>query len=271
MKYLFDSLGIVGKDMAGKHTVLFLDYDGTLAPIAEKPGGVSLPSETKDTLWELAKILGCKLAIISGRELGDLKKMVDIQDIVYAGNHGLEIEGPKINFKSPITQQMRLDIKSIKKVASRRLSKVKGILIEDKGLTLSVHYRLVVEADVPLVKEVLKNVTQTHLIRKRIRVKPGKKVFEIRPPIEWDKGKVVLWLLARQQFLLGNKKISAVYIGDDVTDEDAFKALRGKGITIFVGKPKDTYADYYLRDTDEVLKFLKMFLKLQKGCKICRN
>jgi trehalose-phosphatase len=90
-------------------------------------------------------------------------------------------------------------------------------------------------------------------------------VLEVRPPVDWDKGKVVMWLLARQQFASEGKQVLPVYIGDDLTDEDAFKAIKNKGITIFVGEPKVSHAQYYLKNVNEVAEFIKVILKMQKS------
>ena len=121
-----------------------------------------------------------------------------------------------------------------------------------------------------LIKKTISEIAAPHVKKGKIKINFGKKVIEIKPNVKWNKGKVVLWLLARQQFMLGDRKISPIYIGDDSTDEDAFKALKNKGLTIFVGKPRKSYAQFYLRDTGEVLKFLKQILSLRKNT-VCRN
>ena len=100
-----------------------------------------------------------------------------------------------------------------------------------------------------------------------MRVKPGKMILEIRPALDWDKGRVVLQLLAsaRSKMRRGMRKVVALYIGDDVTDEDAFMALRKRGITVYVGKSENTKASYYLKNTKEVGKLLGMVLEILKG------
>jgi trehalose 6-phosphate phosphatase len=88
----------------------------------------------------------------------------------------------------------------------------------------------------------------------------GKKVLEVCPPVNWDKGKAVLWLLHNMSFS-ENTPVLPIYIGDDITDEDAFKLLKGSGLTVFVGKPKKSNAEYYIKDTNEVLSFLSWLEK----------
>ena len=145
----------------------------------------------------------------------------------------------------------------------KRLSGIKGALIEYKGLTLSIHYRLVNKKDLPAFEKIISEVTNPYVVCDKIMVNSGKKVYEIKPPVRWDKGKVVLWFLVRQQFISEEKNVLPVYIGDDITDENAFKALKGKGLTVFVGEPGNSIADYYLKNTEEVTKFLRLILNLQ--------
>lgn len=259
------------KELSGKYIMLFLDYDGTLAPIVSTPGRAFISREVKEILTELSKSPKCKLAIISGRALKDIMHIIGLEGIIYSGNHGLEIEGPKIKFETPVSSRYKAVLEQIRKDLNKKLSSIKGVLVENKDLSLSIHYRLVDKKRIPKVKTIFHETIIHYLVRNKIKIKTGKMVLEIRPPYEWDKGKVVIWLLTRQCFALKNSNIFPVYIGDDVTDEDAFRALKNKGMTIFVGKPKSSYAQYYLKDTDEVTEFLKRTLKLQRDIATCQN
>jgi len=264
MKYLFDRWVNLKKDIIDKYIILFLDYDGTLTPIADMPHQAIIPKETKALLTKLTRSLRVKIAIISGRSLSDIKNLVGLKDIIYAGNHGLEIEGPKIKFESRVSPRLKSIIRHIYENAVSKLSKIKGVLIEDKGLTISVHYRLINKKDVQRFLSIFNEITDPYIVRGKIKINSGKKVYEIKPPVMWDKGKVVLWLLAKQQFLLGENKIFPVYIGDDVTDEDAFKVLKKKGLTIFVGGQASSEAQYYLKTTEEVTEFLRLISDLKR-------
>lgn len=258
-KYFFLGPGRIKKIIKNRFIYLFLDYDGTLAPIVSTPGKAIMPQKTKKALRRLSGISCCKVAVITGRSLSDIQKKIGLKgNIVYVGNHGFEIKGPKINFKSPVPAGYRSTLDEIKQKLQKALSGIKGILIEDKGFSLSLHYRLAGEKDIQKIKTEFYATLVPYEVRNGAKVKTGKKVFEIRPPMDWDKGKVVLWLLARQKFLLGKKKkdILPIYIGDDVTDEDAFGALKGRGLTIRVGKLKNSRARYYLENTDEASGFL---------------
>jgi trehalose 6-phosphate phosphatase len=256
MKYFLTAWNSLRKTLNNKNIFLFLDYDGTLVPLAETPARALITSKTEKLLKKLSRLPKFRLAIISGRSLRDVKKMVDIDGITYVGNHGLEIEGPGIKFKSAVPPGYKTILAHIKNELARNLSSFNGAFVEDKGLTLSIHYRLVGRTQLRRLKNLFHETTFSYVIGNKIRISPGKEVLEIRPPIEWDKGRVVLWLLKRWKLLLKDKKIVSFYIGDDVTDEDAFEALGDAGITIFVGKSKRSYAKYYLKDTDEVKKFL---------------
>jgi len=264
MEYLFSRWDKLKNRLSHKFILLFLDYDGTLTPIVETPEKAVIPQNTKNLLEELSTSPRYRIAIISGRSLSDIKALVGLKDIIYAGNHGLEIEGPKIKFESQVSPRLKSIIRYIYKDMVSRFSKIKGVLIEDKGLTISIHYRLLDEKDIQEFLSVFNEITDPYIVRSKIKINTGKKVYEIRPPVMWDKGKVVLWLLARQQFLLGENKILPVYIGDDVTDEDAFKVLKKKGLTIFVGEQASSEAQYYLKTIEEVTEFLRLIADLKR-------
>jgi len=258
MKHIFSDQAEVKRRLIDKFIFLFLDYDGTLARIADRPEQADLPAQTRELLKELRDCARCKIAIISGRGLEDIKGRIGLEGIIYAGSHGLEIEGPKIKFKSPVSSLYMSLLRKIKDDLEEKISSVPGAFIEDKGLTLSLHYRQVDKRDIQSLKTVFDEAVSLYLAKDKIRVKTGKMVFEIQPPVEWDKGKVTLWLLARQNFALKEKvEVVPLYIGDDVTDEDAFRALGNKGIVVRVGELEGSRAEYYLKNTDEVFLLLK--------------
>jgi len=261
--YLFDEWDRLKADFQGRDVSLFLDFDGTLSPIVPTPEEAVIPPENRELLEKLIKIPNCRVTVVSGRALLDVRARVGLKEIVYVGNHGFEIDGPGIHFVSLCSPDVRNTMEKIKAQLLREVAPVAGILIEDKGVTLSVHYRLVDPEDVPSVEQVLKKVCHLYERNKQVRVFGGKKVFEIRPPIVWDKGAAVTWLIRQQKYEAGRQPVY-VYIGDDVTDEDAFEALSEKGVTIVVSENNDrpSHADYYLRNPQEVTFFLKKILEL---------
>ena len=232
-------------------TFLFFDYDGTLTPIVSRPEKAKCPHTIKFLIKRLKKNPRFTIAVISGRSLKDIKKMVGIRGITYVGNHGLEIEKSLGRVLRPKGVSTGYPLKKIKESLKKRLSHIKGAWIEDKGLTLSVHFRFVDKKKITSVKRIFRNTVAPYILAKKIRVSSGKMVLEVRPGVEWDKGKAVLELL-------GRKKTLTLYLGDDVTDMDAFRAIKGKGISIFVGSPgSGIRADYSLKNPKEVELFLK--------------
>ncbi len=258
---MFDHWEQIEKELDRKYVLFFFDYDGTLAPIAPTPEKAVIPGQVKDLLGELSIEPNCALAVISGRSLEDIKKTIGLKNIIYAGNHGLEIEGPKIKFESPVSPGSQASIRQIYQSLSSALAKIEGALVEDKGLAVSVHYRLVGENEIKELAGIFSAVTEPYLTQKKIKITEGKKVYEIRPNLDWDKSKIVLWLLGRQQFFLEKGKVFPVYFGDDLADEEVFRALKNKGLTVFVGELKSTQAAYYVKDFQEVARFIKQFLQ----------
>ncbi|MFH1709631.1 MAG: trehalose-phosphatase [bacterium] len=231
---------------------IFLDFDGTLSPIAKTPDLAVLPASTKKIIKELSKSPRVKLAVISGRKLSNIKHMVGINKIIYAGNHGMEIQGKGIERTIKVPRWFVEAKRKIRTAVRSRTKNVKGMVIEDKGLTLAVHYRMVKRKIQNTIKKAFYRATAPYLPKDRIIIRKGKMLREARPNIGWDKGKAVTWLLKRSSM----KNVFPIYIGDDETDRDAFKALKNRGLTVFVGSKAKYGADYYLRDTNDVRKFL---------------
>ena len=262
MDYLFDKYGKLGRNLSGKFVFLFLDYDGTISPIADAPDKAAISKETKVLLRKTTLRPDRKVAIISGRALEDIKKRIGLKNLIYVGNHGLEIEGPKLRYGYFLASEYKAIIRNIDAKLKNKLQRVKGVLVENKTVCISLHYRMAKKKDMPLIKTAFQEVTLPYVVSNKIEIRSGKKMLEVRPPVKWNKGSVVMWLLTRQKVFVKKKSIIPIYIGDDSTDEDAFKALRKKGITIFVGKPGASLAKYYLKNTSEVIKFLKLIAEV---------
>ncbi len=231
---------------------LFLDYDGTLAPIAPKPDKATLPPEGKTLLTTLCRQF--TVAIISGRSLTDVKNMVPIPEIILAGNHGFEISSPSGSWVYPEARNFENLISQLTARLESALMPFSGALVENKGLTLSVHYRQVRDEDEKEVKSIFHQTVEP--LRERLRITMGKRVLEARPNIPWDKGKAVERLSQLYSAPPGDR----IYIGDDQTDEDAFGALK-EDITVCVGQKDNTAAKYWVKDTEEVWGFLRMLGK----------
>jgi trehalose 6-phosphate phosphatase len=245
---------------ASRRVLLLCDYDGTLAPIVDRPELAELSKKARQLLQFLNAQRKFTVGIISGRGLDDLKERVAIDNIIYAGNHGLEIEGSAVNFINPLAEEVRPVFSLISQVLSKAFQHIKGVLVEDKGLTLSVHYRMVPEEKLDDVKTVFENVISLAQSLKQVKVTLGKRVYEIRPPVDWDKGKAIDLLIVRLNNIAGDASTLPIFLGDDQTDEDGFKVInRYRGIPIFVGsEPGDTVARYYLSSPQEVEEFLNL-------------
>jgi trehalose-phosphatase len=246
------------------HVLLFFDYDGTLTPIVSRPELAVLSPEVKDLLRGLAQKPVLSVGIISGRSLVEIKSMVAVDGIYYAGNHGLEIDGPGLKYVSREAETARALIKDLAGKLATALGDISGVIIEDKGLSLSVHYRLVKEGEEKIVADIFQSITGTLRDKGKIRITTGKKVFEVRPPIDWNKGKAVEKIAGEIKTVLNLGQALTVYLGDDNTDEDAFKILRlPEGWSIYVGgENTSSAAAYYLDSPLQVAEFLTRVLEL---------
>ncbi len=261
MQYLFDVWNKVAHRLkSAEHVLLFFDFDGTLTPIVDRPESTVLPAETRKLLRTLAKNRHYTVGIVSGRALADLKDKVDVDGIIYAGNHGLEIEGFGSNFLEPVAEEMRPFLQMLGQALSATLRGIKGVFVEDKGLTISVHYRSVDDTEERKVRDAFARVTDPLHVTGRIKVTQGKKVYEIRPPVDWDKGKAVAWLIANCRQARGKGGAVPLYLGDDLTDEDGFKVIeKTGGVSVFVGEGNfPSVARYFLKSPEEVTELLGM-------------
>jgi len=240
-----------------KHVIVLTDYDGTLTPIVERPELAHLSEDTRKVLRSLANQKQFTVGVMSGRSLSDLKDKVRVSNVVYAGNHGMEMEGPGLRYVNPAAEELSPVLKLIHLVLSRALGAIPGVLVEDKGLTLSVHYRMAAPERVAEVKGAVEQAVGTAQAAGKVRLTAGKMVYEIRPAVEWDKGKALKLLI--EKYGRRDKTAAVVYLGDDRTDEDAFKAVEeyGNGVSVFVGEEKaGSFARYFLRSPAEVISLL---------------
>lgn len=262
MKYLFDELEGVKTKLRGKTLLLFLDFDGTLSTIVEHYQSATILAQSKALLAQIIKKSQHRVIIVSGRSWADVKKRVGLPNIIYVGNHGLEVSGPTIRYQLFVAADVKRFLKEIKACLTERLGQIPGILIEDKDLTLSIHYRRLEKKDLPLLKRIFFHSIQPYVKDRKATVGSGKRVFEVKPAVDWNKGNIVLWLIKRLQADIDPKQSVPIFIGDDVTDEAAFTALKRKGICIRVGQKGVSAAQYYVKDVDQVAEFLKAVISL---------
>lgn len=238
--------------------LLCCDFDGTLAPIADHPSQARLPTDTKRLLEQLASLRGLRVALVSGRALADLKRLVGLSRVTYVGNHGLEAKGPGLSFLHPQARRLRHTLHRLSRKLAQALRKIPGASVEWKGLTASLHWRNVPRPAQRRFHRLVKELTVPYTERGTIRVTRGKRVVEIRPRVDWDKGRVLEWLLNRLSGRHRSWKACVLYVGDDRTDEDAFKIVNHLGgLSVLVGRQSTrTAARYWLKDPHEVQRWL---------------
>uniref|UniRef100_A0A0D9VUP2 Trehalose 6-phosphate phosphatase n=1 Tax=Leersia perrieri TaxID=77586 RepID=A0A0D9VUP2_9ORYZ len=254
----------------GKRIVVFLDYDGTLSPIVDDPDRAVMTDEMRDAVRGVAARF--PTAIVSGRCRDKVFSFVKLEELYYAGSHGMDIQGPTStkDDSSVLCQPAREFLPMIEEAHAALEARVEGVIpgakVENNRFCLSVHFRRVDERRWGAVLEATKAVLRGF---PRLRMTQGRKVLEIRPSIRWDKGEALRFLLSNLGFDSsaaagdGEEEDDAfpIYIGDDRTDEDAFRVLRarGQGAGILVTRfPKEeTCAGFSLRDPTEVKDFLR--------------
>ena len=254
----FENLEDIKKQLSEREVILFLDYDGTLTPIVATPDLAILSDSMREAIKQLSAFY--KVSIVSGRATDDVKGKVKIDGIFYAGSHGFEIVNPdgEVKFNEE-AKKIRPIIDEAHKKLKDRLSSIKGALAEHVKYTISAHYRLVADEDFANFEKIVDETIREY---PALHKSSGKKVFELKPKIDWHKGKAVEWILG----ILGSgDNVLPIYIGDDTTDEDAFRVLKNKGFGILVADPpRDTEAKYVIKNTEEVKKVLEFFIELKK-------
>lgn len=238
-----------------KKLALLLDFDGTLAPIVERPELAQLPPETKNILLRLSQNPEIHISIVSGRAVNDVKTKVGIDNITYAGNHGLEvIHSDNNHFLVPMPLEFQEKSKQLLKELQDQVCK-EGAWVENKGVTMTFHYRETpVEWRTELVSKA-REIIESH----GFRANHAHAALEARPPIDWHKGRACIYILRTAFGLDWSKRINIIYVGDDVTDEDAMKALKGMATSfrVTLGLSVKTVADYRLPSTECVVTLLK--------------
>jgi alpha,alpha-trehalase len=247
-----ESLDTIAREFEGKRVALFFDYDGTLTPIVARPDLAYMSEDMRETVRNLARL--SSVAVVSGRDRADVENFVQLDSIFYAGSHGFDIAGPDgRHMQQREGEAFVPKLRQAEAEVSERLEGMEGALVEPKKYAFAVHYRLVSQADKPQLDAAVDEVAARY---PDLRKKGGKMVYEILPKMDWDKGKAVTWLLEALE--LDRPDVLPFYLGDDLTDEDAFRALKGKGIGILVAdEPQETQATYVLRDVEEVKDFLE--------------
>lgn len=244
------ALDLIGGGHAGP--AVFFDFDGTLSDIVDDPGSARLVAGAAAALAELAA--DCPVAVLSGRDLADVRRRVGLPGIWYAGSHGFELTGPDgahhQNEAAATAVPMLADAAA---ALAAGLGTIPGVVVEHKRFAVAVHYRNAARADVGEVTAAVRDAGR----RYALRVTTGREVIELRPDIDWDKGKTLRWIIDR----LTDGPLLPVFLGDDITDEDAFDAVRHDGVGIVVRHTDDgdrpTAATFALDNPAQVGEFTR--------------
>ncbi len=236
--------------------VMFLDYDGTITPIVARPELATLADDMRDAIRRLAML--CPVVIISGRGVEEVMRIVGLDGLGYIGSHGYEIVGPRglfVDSERGVGSLPALD--DAERELRPAVADIEGALVERKRFALALHYRLVSPLDLPRLETAFDVVARAH---PGLRRTTGKMVLELRPDLDWDRGDAVLSVIERMNGQ--GTRIVPLYIGDDLADEDAFRAIGEKGITVLVSeRARPTAASYILSDVSEVRAFLDRLIE----------
>ena len=280
-----DALDDIRSACAGKRLMIFLDYDGTLSPIVKDPDAAFMPPSVRAAVDALSQKR--EVAIVSGRGRQKVRDFVQLDGLYYAGSHGFDIAGP--NGLAHEVAADKLPILADAAAALRqKLAAIPGATVEDNKFSMSVHWRNVAPTDRPAVEAIVDSTLREAPFAGVLRKNSGKCVYELRPDVKWDKGEAVLYLLellrrretdfdeygdddgVAEERIAGFTEdewyggVLPVYVGDDVTDEDAFRAIAPFGaVSVLVcpsgdkvERPRATHATHTLRDVDDVRAFV---------------
>ncbi|MBS0010491.1 MAG: trehalose-phosphatase [Bacteroidales bacterium] len=245
--------------LENKEPVFFFDYDGTLTPIINDPKKASISEKKKKLLEKLSD--SNTVAVVSGRDIRDIKSFIGLDSLIYAGSHGFRISGPDgihmIHGKAvellPVLDRMEDEL------VNTLEKEIPGVSIERKHFAIAIHYRNAPPGSFSDINDHADRMIAGNDDFKKGR---GKKILEIKPSLDWHKGKAVEWIMNSLDFSFPDKYVP-VYIGDDLTDEDAFRTLADDGIGILVGRHSQlSAAHYHLKDVEEVNKFLNYLVDL---------
>ena len=237
---------------------MLFDFDGTLSPIAARPDLAVLPAETKELLQAAESDDRYVLGIVSGRSLVDLRERVGLGGLIYAGNHGLELQGNGLDFLHPEASSLIEEMGRVYRELELELGSYSGVIGENKGLSLSFHYRQTPLEIVPQVEEGFHKAVAAAAESGLVKVTRGKGVLEVRPNLDWGKGRAISQIQAAHV----EAQLTA-FFGDDLTDEDGFATVQQSGgVAVLVGPPgQPTRAEYRLDSPQEVAETLRLLLQ----------
>lgn len=244
----------------GPRPAVFLDFDGTLAPIVDDPDDARLPARAATLMRRLAG--RCPVVVVSGRALADLRARVDVEGVDLAGSHGFEIETAEGERYRPF-EHVRPEMAAAAARLRDAVGDIAGARVEEKGYAVAVHVRAVDDAD--LEARALRAVVDVAEAA-GLHASGGKKVAEVRPAVDWHKGRAVEWYLERWRAGRPDPLVP-LFVGDDVTDEDAFRAVArdGVGVVVRPDPPRASRARWAVDDPAAVAALLERVARQVDG------
>jgi trehalose-phosphatase len=237
-----------------KDPVFFFDFDGTLTKIEQTPDKVKFRPIAKFIVEELASRF--QVGIVTGRALSDIRKLVGIRGLYYSGNHGVEIEGPGLRF---VERRSAKSVAYLNTLVPKLKGKLRqyGPIVQHKKYSIAVHYRTVEAGSVRSLLDDLESITRQPVKSGKVKLQLGKKVVELKAPVDWDKGQAI------EKILMKTRRSGKVFFfGDDMTDEFGFEKVNAlKGVSVYVGRlERETHAKYYVESPAALIGELASFL-----------
>jgi len=246
MRYLFDCWEQVAPRIRAANDIrLYLDFDGTLVAFQANPDQVKLREKTRSALRRLAKHRRVHVAIVSGRRKASLEKLLNARNVEFMGLYGWEDKS-----RGPLPARTIASLASAREILGRIAKEMPGIFLEDKGISVAVHFRNTSAAMQRRAKTRIRKIVGG--FRRDLHVLRSSTAWDVVPIEVRGKGIALRNALAQIR-----KPFLAIYAGDDITDEPAFKEL-SRGITVLVGEPRKTHAQFRLSDSLEVYTFLRL-------------
>jgi trehalose 6-phosphate phosphatase len=239
----------------GRHLLFLSDFDGTLADFDPDPAAVVLPESRRGLLNAIGSQPYVTVGLVSGRRLADVRDRAHLSiDACYAGLHGLEIDCDGERFLHPAVEASRSLLQDLAASIGSAIASVPGAFVENKGLSMAAHFREASAADASRVIAIVERQAAPHVESGVLRIMRGACLIELLPDIDWHKGSAIDWIYRRIAERRG--ALFAVYMGDDVTDEDAFRVLRGRGISM-AASDRVSGADFTLEGPPEIEALLR--------------
>ena len=256
----FDSPEQVAHDVAcraaGRHLLVLTDFDGTIAEIAPTPDEAHAGGAWGE-LEALTTLPGVTTGVVSGRRLADVRARAAGRVQFVAGLHGFEIAGPAVDFRHPVLDRVEPVIDALSGEAAARLRWCEGLYLEDKTYALTCHVRLAAPDEADRALDEFLALARPHVDDGTLRVLHGKKAIELVPNVDWHKGRAVEWIKAAVARRVAGP-LTTVYIGDDRTDEDAFRSLDPVDVSVGVGpRPDAAWIQWRLENPDAVAELFR--------------